>query len=394
MDARELEKLVSELESDRVERKESITDKEKICQAICAFANDLPDHKKPGYVFVGAKDDGRPSHLTVSDQMLQTLAAIRSDGNILPFPHMNVQKHVLLGAEMAVVEVVPSDSPPVRYKGQTWVRVGPRRAVATQEEERRLTEKRVSGNLTFDRRPLIGATLEDLDLELFRSEYLPNAVAPEVLEENTRELPEQLASLRFVATADGPPTPAGVLAVGKDPEFRIPGAYVQFVRIDGIELTDPIKDEKEIRGALSQQCRRLDEILEVNVATAVVIPDNGPEIRTPDYPLRALQQLIRNALMHRDYESSNAPVRVYWYRDRIEITNPGGLYGQVNPENFRTVTDYRNPQVAEIMKTLGFVQRFGVGIQIAYKALEQNGNPPPEFQFERSFFNVTVRGCA
>ncbi len=76
-----------------------------------------------------------------------------------------------------------------------------------------------------------------------------------------------------------------------------------------------------------------------------------------------MQQLVRNAVLHRTYETTNAPVRVYWYSDRIEIHSPGGLYGQVNPENFGQpqVTDYRNPLLAEAMKALGFVQRFGVG---------------------------------
>ena len=58
MDDAELQQLLRDLESDRVERKASISEKDKICQAICAFANDLPDHRKPGVVFVGVNDDG------------------------------------------------------------------------------------------------------------------------------------------------------------------------------------------------------------------------------------------------------------------------------------------------------------------------------------------------
>lgn len=71
--------------------------------------------------------------------------------------------------------------------------------------------------------------------------------------------------------------------------------------------------------------------------------------------------------MHRDYETSNAPTRVTWYDDRIEIQNPGEPFGQVSVENFGQagITDYRNPIVAEALKTRGFVQRFGVGIAIA-----------------------------
>ncbi|GIH68419.1 AlbA family DNA-binding domain-containing protein [Sphaerimonospora thailandensis] len=82
----ELGRLLVDVESDLVERKESLTDKEKICEAVCAFANDLPDYQKAGVIFIGATDDGRPKGLPITDQLLQTLGAIRSDGNILPSP--------------------------------------------------------------------------------------------------------------------------------------------------------------------------------------------------------------------------------------------------------------------------------------------------------------------
>lgn len=167
MDDRELEILLNDLESDRVERKASIAEKDKIREAICAFANDLPNHRKPGVIFVGANDDGSCAHLPITDELLRTLADMHSDGNILPFPTMMMQKKILSGCELAVIIVEPSDAPPVRYKGRVCVRVGPRRAIATAEEERRLTEKRRAKDLPFDIRPVLSATLEDLDLDLF-----------------------------------------------------------------------------------------------------------------------------------------------------------------------------------------------------------------------------------
>ena len=113
------------------------------------------------------------------------------------------------------------------------------------------------------------------------------------------------------------------------------------------------------------------------------------------YPLPALQQLVRNAVMHRTYEASNMPVRVYWYDDRIEITSPGGPFVAVSIENFGQpgVADYRNPNLAEAMRVLGFVQRFGAGLAIARRELASNGNPPPEFVVQLSHVHVTVRAA-
>ena len=86
--------LLSDIESDRAERKESFNGDapEKVRQAICAFANDLPGHGQPGVVFIGAKDrDGELVGIDVTDDLLLTLANIRSDGNILPIPSMSVE---------------------------------------------------------------------------------------------------------------------------------------------------------------------------------------------------------------------------------------------------------------------------------------------------------------
>jgi ATP-dependent DNA helicase RecG len=172
----------------------------------------------------------------------------------------------------------------------------------------------------------------------------------------------------------------------------VPGAYVQFLRLDGPSLTDPIRDQKLLTGRLEDVLRRLDELLELTISVRTEVAAVAREVRRPDYPLTALQQLARNAVMHRAYEATNAPVRLCWYADRVEIHNPGGLYGQVTRENFGTgATDYRNPLVAEIMANLGFAQRFGLGVPLAREALAQNGNPPPEFRFEPTLVAVTVR---
>lgn len=396
MDDQELATLLEDLESDRVERKESTSDGKKIRQAICAFANDLPNHQKPGVLFIGVKDDGICANLPITDNLLLSLSGIRVEGKILPFPVLQVNKRVINGCEIAVIIVEPSDAPPVRFDGRTWIRVGPRRGIATLEEERRLNEKRRARDLPFDLRPFISASINDLDLEGFQREYLASALAPDILEENQRTIEQRLISLRFMTPGpDSYPTSLGILVSGRAPQQFIPGFYLQFLRFDGTELTDPIKDQKDIGGTLMDLLRYTDEILQANISTATDIKAQSREIKQPDYPIAALQQLVRNAIMHRSYESTNAPVRVYWFQDRIEIQSPGGLFGQVNRENFgRGVTDYRNPHLAEAMKNLGYVQRFGIGIPTAQKELRKNGNLPAEFEIEDAYFSVTVRGKA
>lgn len=391
----ELEALLDDVESDRVERKESLKGDapEKIRQAICAFANDLPDHRKPGLVFVGAKDDGSSARLGVTDELLRQIADMRSDGNILPLPSFTVEKRRLKGSDMAVIAVSPADAPPVRYKGHIWVRTGPRRMLASAQDERALNEKRRCRDLPFDIQPIPYAKLADLGKRLFEEEYLPSIVAPDVLESNHRTYEEQLAACRMIASRDHPtPTVLGILVASPRARDFIPCAYIQFLRIDGAQLSDPIIDEETIDGPLAQTLRRIDDKLEAHIRTSVDIVGQSLERRSPDYPLAALQQLTRNAVMHRTYEATNSPTRVSWFEDRIEIMNPGGPFGIVTRRNFGQpgFTDYRNPHLAEAMRALGFVQRFGVGIETARRALASNGNPPPVFTPEENLVLVTI----
>ncbi|MBF0583386.1 MAG: putative DNA binding domain-containing protein [Magnetococcales bacterium] len=391
----ELETLLEDLESDRVERKGAFSiDKGPVRQAVCAFANDMANHQKPGVIFIGEKDQGGSANLEITDQLLRNLADMRSDGNILPFPVMRVEKRQLKGRMLAVVMVEPSDSPPVRYDGRIWIRVGPRRSTATAEEERRLNERRRAHDLPHDLKPLNRASLHDLDLDLFRRTYLPSAVAAEVLAENHRSVEQQLASLRFVTAENAPvPTVVGMLTVGKSPADFIPGACVQFLRIDGLELGDPVADQREIHGPLPQLLQELENVIKAHIRIVTDIQSAPTEIRQPDYPLAALQQSVRNAVMHRDYCTTHAPVRLYWYLDRIEIHNPGGPFGQVTIDNFGTpsITDYRNSNVAAAMKNLGYVQRFGMGLPTVRKTLQENHNPPPEFAIQPNHVLITIR---
>ena len=393
---RELLQIIAVGESDRVEFKESLSGDAptRIGEAICAFANDLPDHRAPGLIFVGVKDGGTVGDLSVTDRLLQQLADMKTDGNILPPPSLTVEKRMLGGGEVAVVSALPSNSPPVRFKGAIHVRTGPRRGLATAQEERILNEKRRYGDRPFDIQPIPTARLSDLNLTQFANEYLVQAFSDEILVANDRSLTEQLAATKMITAHDRPTaTVLGILAIGKNPQDFLPGAYVQFLRIDGRELADDIIDSEDIRGAIPDLLRRINEKLMAHNRIAIAIATGTVERRDALYPIEALQQIIWNAVMHRTYEGTHAPVRLTWFDDRIEITSPGGAFGTVSAENFGEpgFTDYRNPNLADAMKTLGYVQRFGVGISIAKRQLATAEHPEPEFDIFDHFVRVTIK---
>ena len=395
----DLIRLLGQIESDRAEFKEvlSRSTSDDIREAICAFANDLPDHRQPGVAFVGVRGDGSVAGLPVTDHLLLQLADMKTDGNIVPLPSMTVEKRTLPDGDVAVVIVQPSDSPPVRCRGRIHIRIGPRRGIATAQDERILNEKRRFGDIPFDIYPVPSATLPDLDLLQFEREYLAQAFTPDILESNDRSIEEKLAATKMVASMDDTiPTILGLLVIGKNPQDFLPGAYVQFLRLAGTEVTDPVLDEEAISGTISDILRRLDEKLNSHNRTAVDILSESVERQKSTYPITAIQQITRNAVMHRSYEGNNAPVRVYWYDDRIEIMSPGGVFGTVTADNFGQpgVTAYRNPNLAESMRNLGFVQRYGIGISLAKRLLQEAGHPDIAFNADTNNVLVTIRAIS
>lgn len=117
--------LLQALESDSVERTVATNNTDKFCLAVCAFANDLSNHKKPGYLLIGVKDDGSLAGLKVTDQLLKNLGGLRSDGLILPQPQINIAHFSFNDGDVAVVEMLPSVFPRIRYKGKIWIGQAP-----------------------------------------------------------------------------------------------------------------------------------------------------------------------------------------------------------------------------------------------------------------------------
>ena len=387
----ELLKLLRDVESSRVERTISTGDTDKLCEAVCAFANDMPDSKQNGYLFVGAFDDGTLSGLKATDSLLKNIAAIRSDGNVLPIPAMNVEVFHLDGGDIVVVEVSPSVLPPVRYRGRTWIRVGPRKAIATREEEDLLIERRRAKFPTFDSMPCVQAKLEDLDLELFRHGFLPKAFDEDTLAAETRSIERQLEALCFYSTEYKCPTNAGVILFGNNPIRFLPGDYIQFVRFAGLTRATDILNQQTFRGGLMRALPEIDTFIKTAIATNRPVPITILREKTVyDYPKWPIRELMMNAIMHRDYRSTG-PTMFYQYADRIEILNSGGLYGRVNRYNFPDENDYRNPIIADAMRTLGYVNRFGRGIGRVKVELVDNGNGEPSFDTAQiGSFRVSV----
>lgn len=392
MKLEELYSIITSDESYRIEKTMSTNNMDKFQEAICAFANDLPGGRKKGYLLIGVNDEGKIGGLKVDDALMKRISGIRSDGNILPLPVMNTEKVETEQGDVLVVEVTPSFDTPVRYRGRTFVRIGPRRDIASAEEERILSERCAASLPTFDTHPCREARLDDLDTDVIINDYLPKAIDAEVLEKDLRPLKEQLASLHLFNVQWDCPTYAALILFGRNPKYFMPGAYIQFVRFKGHDNGGEILNERRFEGCLYRMLPQLENFIRDGVITKRPIPVSIlKEKNIYNYPYKALRELLMNAVMHRDYQS-NMPTRFYQYDNHIEVMNPGGLYGQARPENFPYVNDYRNSVVAEVMRNLNYVNMFNHGVQEVQALLRENQNPAAKFNVNYlTAFSVIVK---
>lgn len=392
MKLEELYSIITSDESYRIEKTMSTNNMDKFQEAICAFANDLPGGRKKGYLLIGVNDDGKIGGMKVDDALMKRISGIRSDGNILPLPVMNTEKVETEQGDVLVVEVTPSFDTPVRYRGRTFVRIGPRRDIASAEEERILSERCAASLPTFDTHPCREARLDDLDTDVIINDYLPKAIDAEVLEKDHRPLKEQLASLHLFNMQWDCPTYAALILFGRNPKYFMPGAYIQYVRFKGHDNGGEILNERRFEGCLYRMLPQLENFIRDGVVTKRPVSVSIlKEKNVYNYPYKALRELLMNAVMHRDYQS-NMPTRFYQYDNHIEVMNPGGLYGQARPENFPYVNDYRNSVVAEVMRNLNYVNMFNHGVQEVQALLRENQNPAANFNVNYlTAFSVIVK---
>ena len=392
MTQEELREIIAIDENYRIELTTSTGDMDKFQEAICAFANDMPGSRKKGYLLIGVRNNGQIDGLKVDDALMKKISGIRSDGNILPLPVMSTEKVMTEEGDVLVVEVTPSFDTPVRYRGRTFIRIGPRRDIASAEEERILTERCAASLPTFDTRPCREAKLDDIDVDIIVKEYMPKAIDEETMANDKRPLKEQLASLHLFNIQWDCPTYAALIMFGRNPQYFMPGAYIQYVHFKGSTNGGAILNERRFEGCLYKILPELENFIRDGIITKRPVPISIlREKDVVNYPYKALRELMMNAVMHRDYQA-NMPTRLYQYDTHIEIMNPGGLYGQARPENFPHVNDYRNSVVAGMMKTLNYVNMFNHGVGDVQELLKENDSPVAEFNVNYlTAFSVVVR---
>ncbi len=144
----------------------------------------------------------------------------------------------------------------------------------------------------------------------------------------------------------------------------------------------------------------LDEAVDFvrkNMRTRTIVDGNGKRSDKDEYPIIAVREAILNALIHRDYSilTENTPITIEMYRDRIEITSKGGLYGGGSVRMLgKGRPETRNSALINILELLSVTENRYSGIPTIQRQMEEADLPDAQFEVRRGEFRVTIRnGC-
>ncbi len=336
--------------------------------------------------------DAQDLQKKVTEQCKQMEPAVRA-----LFTMCEIGEKILVSAEIPGVDV--SDRP-VFYKGVgrikgSYIRVG--------ESDEPMSEYEIYSYEAFrkrirdDIRIVEGAKIQLFD-EKRMAEYLSRVKSERRnLADNVSD--DEILELMGV-TSDGTPTLAGLMTFSKYPQTYFPQLCITAVALPGTEMgetgTDGERfiDNKRITGAIPDMLEEAVEFVRTNSRTKTIIDDNGKRVDKNEYPIKAVREAILNALVHRDYSiyTENTPIRIEMYRDRMEVTNSGGLYGKISIDALGKVhPETRNAALANMLELLNITENRYSGIPTMRREFLNAGLPAPNFLVIHGEFKVVMR---
>lgn len=376
------QRLLAELsqgECQTQEFKRKLGQPESVAGEIVAFAN-----SEGGVVFFGLDDEGLIIGLPDPQAAFQSLTHICRDRCITPISPV-LEQYSLEGRDILALRVMPNLNRLKPYRtagGRFDLRAGRDKQDATGRELIRIAQ--AAGELHYDESPVWGAGLDELNLYAFARYHELQFGLPltNQLEQSRLPLEVLLSHLRLAERLDGAwwLTVAGLLVFGKDPQRFMPQSRVSAVAFAGTNEDSDLLDRREIVGRLPAVIEDTRRFLERNIRN----PARELGFRREDlaiYDRKALGEVVVNAIAHRDYSLSGSQIRVFLFRDRVEVRSPGRLTNSVTLDNIRLgIHAERNRRLATLLTQLGHMSAIGTGIpRLIIRLTRQLSGREPEF---------------
>lgn len=336
--------------------------------------------------------DAQDLQKKVTEQCKQMEPSVRA-----LFTVCDIDGTTIVSAEIPGVDI---SERPVFYKGVgrikgSYVRVG--------ESDEPMSEYEIYSYEAFRKRIRDDIrVVENAKMQLFDEKRMNDYLTS--VKNERRNLAENVSENEILelmgVTSDGSPTLAGLMTFSKYPQTYFPQLCITAVSLPGTEMgttgTDGERfiDNKRITGAVPDMLDEAVEFVRKNSRTKTIIDDNGRRADKNEYPIKAVREAILNALVHRDYSihTENVPIRIEMYRDRMEITNSGGLYGKITIDALGKVhPETRNAALANMLELLNITENRYSGIPTMRMEFLNAGLPVPVFSVRHGEFKVIMK---
>ena len=292
------------------------------------------------------------------------------------------ENHVLL------MHIEPSMEVHANQADEVFMRVGDKSKKLAFEERMQLMYDK--GERFFEDKPVPETDIEDIDLA-FVEKYIAqigySKTAMEYLRENKGFIKEKNGKVQISSAA--------ILLFGKNPQLYFPRARVRFIRYEGTEervgtQMNVIKDVI-FEGNILKMITDAVAYLDTQIKEKTYLGEDGLFVTEEEYPKFVRQEIIVNAVTHRDYSIRGTDIQIKMFDDRIVVESPGKLPGLVKTDNIRHTHFSRNPKIAEFLKVYSFVKEYGEGVDRMCKELEAVGLQDPEYRLNANKLQTTNR---
>ena len=368
MDESELKFILHSGEGQSIEFKESF-DPKSLAKEIVAFAN-----SSGGKIILGVNDKCVVNEIKISNQLKSQIQDLARNCD----PSITI--NLISFENILIVEVLEGKDKPYQCSSGFFIRQGANSQKLTRDEiqdlfkreQKVLFDEIINNQFQFKR---------DFNKVVFDSFLRKSGLTKIISTENILK--------NLGVFTDNKLRNAGVLFFCKSIKKFIPWAAVTCVLYKSVDKTDII-DRKDFEGDIISNYDDAVNFLYRNLKLSYDIKGFGARKEILELPEEALKEALVNALAHRDYFSKGANVMVEIFRDRVEITNPGGLVPAIKKSEFGKKSFSRNPLLFSLFKEVHLVEKVGSGIGRIKDALKKASLPPPVFEFS-DFFTITFQ---
>jgi len=378
-----MNEFIAKKESENTEFKKSVGEWKEIVETVSAFSN-----TSGGKILVGMSNSGKVIGVKIGKDTVEDLTnKIVTNTDPKVYPKISVEK--VRGKSIIIIGVGKSHNRPVLAFGRPFKRVGKSTVRMFKDEYENTILEKHKEKIQFDTQVCKSATWKDLEKEKVK-QFLRTAKAERNFDVNPNvSLKEAIGRLGLVS-ADKLLNTA-LLLFGKNPQKFFPQVRIRCARFKGTEGLDYI-DMKILEGIIPELRENAMKFIMQHIRHGVFFDANRRYDKW-EYPLRAVEEALNNALAHRDY-FSNAEIHLSIYDDRVEVWNPGELLPPLRPEDLKKEHKSipRNKFLADKLFLIKYIEEWGRGTNRIVDEMKENKLPEPEFKNYSGGFAVTLIG--